>query len=292
MVSTDHLITTMPRPNVLILRAPGTNCDQETAFAFEQAGGATEVLHINRLLENPRLFELFQILCIPGGFSYGDDVAAGRILANQIQHHLAECLAEFRGAGKLILGICNGFQVLMKSGVLPDHNAENTPPATLTWNDSGKFEDRWVRLDVRDGKCVFLHGVESMYLPVAHAEGKFVTRDKQVLADLEATGQLVLRYLPQCTGREKTPADCGWRGAGDNSHDNKFPSSMAAYPDNPNGSMADVAGICDTTGRVLGLMPHPERHINPTQHPRWTRGEAAEVGDGLAVFVNAVAYFA
>jgi len=258
----------MPQPNVLILRAPGTNCDMETAFAFERAGANAELLHINRLLEDPGLLGRFQVLCIPGGFSYGDDVAAGRILGNQIQHHLAGAMAEFKAGGKLILGICNGFQVLMKSGVLLDGGSQNAPPATLTWNDSGKFEDRWVRLDVRGGKSVFLAGMESMYLPVAHAEGKFVARDAETLAELETGGQLVLRYLSQ------QPASGG-----------------AAYPDNPNGSVADVAGLCDATGRVLGLMPHPERHIDPTQHPRWTRGEAAEVGDGLQVFINAVEFF-
>ncbi|GAG40354.1 unnamed protein product, partial [marine sediment metagenome] len=181
----------MPEPNVLILRAPGTNCDRETAFAFERAGGHAQILHINRLLENPKRFDEFQILCIPGGFSYGDDVAAGRILGNQIQHHLADCLAEFKAAGKLILGICNGFQVLMKSGVLLDGDSADGPPATLTWNDSGRFEDRWVRLDVCGQKCVFLRGIETMYLPIAHAEGKFVTRDDDVLGQLEAAGQLV-----------------------------------------------------------------------------------------------------
>ena len=259
----------MPQPNVLILRAPGTNCDHETAFAFEQAGAKAGLLHINRLLESPGLFEQFQILCIPGGFSYGDDVAAGRILGNQIQHHLSEQMIRLKADGKLILGICNGFQVLISSGVLLDPDPQKGPPATLTGNDSGKFEDRWVLLDVRGTKSVFLAGIDSLYLPVAHAEGKFVTRDDQVLGQLEADGQLVLRYLPQRPG-----------------------SDGAAYPDNPNGSVADVAGICDSTGRVLGLMPHPERHIDPTQHPRWTRGEAAEVGDGLQVFKNAVEYFA
>jgi len=260
----------MPQPNVLILRAPGTNCDRETAFAFQQAGAKTELLHINRLLENPGLFGKFQILCIPGGFSYGDDVAAGRILGNQIQHHLAEQMARFKEDGKLILGICNGFQVLIRSGVLLDGESESGPPATLTYNDSGKFEDRWVRLAVAGTKSVFLKDVEAMYLPVAHAEGKFVTRDAEMLAELESNGQLVLRYLPLS----------GTAG-----------SSSVPYPDNPNGSEADVSGICDTSGRVLGLMPHPERHIDPTQHPRWTRGEAAESGDGLKMFVNAVEYF-
>ena len=263
----------MSQPNVLILRAPGTNCDLETAFAFEKAGGKTELLHINRLLENPKLFDRFQILCLPGGFSYGDDVAAGRILGNQIQHHLAEQISRFRADGKLILGICNGFQVLMKTGVLLDPDAEKGPAATLTYNDSGKFEDRWVRLQVHGSKSVFLAGIASMYLPVAHAEGKFVTRDAEVLAQLDADGQLVLRYL---------------RLNGTAASD----TASAPYPDNPNGSLSDVAGICDATGRVLGLMPHPERHIDPTHHPRWTRGEAGPTGDGLKVFTNAVAYFA
>jgi phosphoribosylformylglycinamidine synthase len=249
----------MPLPHVLILRAPGTNCDAETALAFERAGAATETLHINRLLESPALFQKFQILCVPGGFSYGDDLGAGRILGNQIQHHLADELARFKAADKLILGICNGFQVLMKSPVLLDHDAAKGPAATLTTNDCGRYQDRWVRLETRGEKCVFLRGIERMYLPMAHAEGKFVARDEAALGQLEAAGQLVLRYV---------------------------------HADNPNGAQADVAGVCDTTGRVLGLMPHPERHIDPTQHPRWTRREAGPVGDGLQVFQNAVRYFA
>ena len=265
----------MPQPNVLILRAPGTNCDKETAFAFEKAGAKTETLHVNRLLEQPGLLEQFQILCIPGGFSYGDDVAAGRILAVQMQHHLATFLAEFKAAGKLILGICNGFQVIIKAGVLLDDEPRLGPPATLTYNDSGKYEDRWVRLGVSGSKCVFLSGIQQMYLPVAHGEGKFITRDAEVLEQLEAAGQLVLRYLPLRGERSDTAG-----------------RSPLPFPDNPNGSMADVAGLCDATGRVLGLMPHPERHIDSTQHPRWTRGEAGPVGDGLQMFVNAVSYFA
>ncbi len=249
----------MPTPNVLILRAPGTNCDAETALAFEQAGAKAEVLHVNRLLEKPALFQGFQILCIPGGFSYGDDLGAGRILGNQIQHHLGGELARFKAEGKLILGICNGFQVLMKSPVLLEPDPERGPAATLTTNDCGRYHDAWVRLEVAGPKCVFLAGIERMYLPVAHAEGKFVARDRQVLDELDAAGQLVLRY---------------------------------AAADNPNGSMADVAGVCDPTGRVLGLMPHPERHIDPTQHPRWTRGQSGPAGDGLQLFQNAVDYFA
>jgi phosphoribosylformylglycinamidine synthase len=264
-------------PRVLILRAPGSNCDQETAFAFQTAGAKPEVVHLNRLLENPKLAEGYQILAIPGGFSYGDDLSAGRIFGNQMRHHLRGCLEEFKAAGKLIIGICNGFQILIKSGVLLPDRADE-PIATLTLNESGKFEDRWINLRVENDKCVFLRGIERMYLPIAHAEGKFVTRDEATIERLEAAGQLVLRYeMPaQETGdREQETGD----------------RTLLPYPCNPNGAQRNVAGLCDETGRVFGLMPHPERHIDPTHHPRWTR-ERRERGDGLAVFENAVRFFA
>jgi phosphoribosylformylglycinamidine synthase len=179
-------------------------------------------------------------------------------------------MAEFKAAAKLILGVCNGFQVLMKSGVLLPDRDDQGPLATLTWNDSGKFEDRWVHLTVVAGNCVFLRGAETFYLPVAHAEGKFVARDESALARLESQGRVALRYAGPA-------ADAG---------------PAVPYPWNPNGSMSNVAGVCDDTGRVLGLMPHPERHIDPTHHPRWTRRPWREKGDGLLVFENAVAYFA
>ena len=256
------------RPRVLILRAPGTNCNEETAFAFERAGGQPEQRHINRLLEQPGQLHDFQILCLPGGFSYGDDLGAGRILGSQMRTHLADDLRKFRADGKLILGICNGFQILMKSGLLLDDEPDTgLPPATLARNDSGRYEDRWIRLGTASDRCVFFAGIQSMYLPVAHAEGKFVPRNDDVLRRLDAAGQLVLRYQSQ---------------SGD---------GAPSYPDNPNGAVADVAGVCDATGRVCGLMPHPERFIDPTQHPRWTRGEAGPVGDGFRVFQNAVNFF-
>jgi phosphoribosylformylglycinamidine synthase subunit PurQ / glutaminase len=262
------------KPHVLILRAPGTNCDQETAFAFETAGGRPEVVHLNRLLERPQLAAEYQILAIPGGFSYGDDISAGRIFGNQMRHHLRECLEEFKAAGKLIIGICNGVQILVKSGVLLPDRADE-PIATLTLNESGKFEDRWVDLQVVSDKCVFLRGIERMYLPVAHAEGKFVARDEATLRRLDEAGQLVLRYATP----DRPPIT------------DHRPTGVVPYPYNPNGAQLNVAGLCDESGRVFGLMPHPERHIDPTQHPRWTR-ETRERGDGLAVFENAVAYFA
>lgn len=260
----------MGQPKVIVLRAPGTNCDRETAFAFQQAGASTERVHINRLLERPSLIDGFQILCVPGGFSYGDDVAAGRILATQMRRYLSDTLTAFRDAGKLILGICNGFQVLIKSGLLLEDREAGVPAATLTWNDSGRYQDRWVQLSVDDRCCVFMKGIESLYLPIAHAEGKFVPLDDDALSSLETGGQLALRY----TG-----------GNGQS-------GSPLPFPQNPNGSIGNVAGVCDSSGRVLGLMPHPERHIHPTQHPRWTREGLQEEGDGMAIFKNAVRFFA
>jgi phosphoribosylformylglycinamidine (FGAM) synthase-like amidotransferase family enzyme len=268
-------------PRVLILRAPGTNCDQETAFAFEMAGGKPEAVHLNRLLENPQLAANFQILAIPGGFSYGDDISAGRIFGNQIRHHLYEALHEFKAAGKLILGICNGFQILIKSGVLLPDKADE-PIATLTLNASGKFEDRWVQLRVASPKCVFLAGIESLYVPIAHAEGRFIARDAETLQELDKNNQLVLRYAE--------PIDLEGRCDPSQLVRHRDLSAKVPYPYNPNGAQLDVAGLCDDTGRVLGLMPHPERHIDPTNHPRWTRRQA-DRGEGLAVFENAVRYF-
>jgi phosphoribosylformylglycinamidine synthase I len=255
----------MAKPHVLILRAPGANCDAEAQFAFEQAGAVAERVHINRLREQPSELMRYQILVIPGGFTYGDDVAAGKILANQMAHLLGDSLRRFRDDERLILGICNGFQVLLKAGLLmpPD---EEGPIATLAHNSSGKFEDRWVTLRATPGRCPFLTGLDRLYLPVAHGEGRFICREEWLLKGLEQAGQVVLRYInPE--------------------------GSEVGYPLNPNGSQGEVAGLCDATGRVLGLMPHPERHVLPTQHPRWTREGLAEEGDGLALFRNAVRYF-
>lgn len=251
------------KPNVLILRAPGTNCDNETAYAFELAGAKTEKIHINRLLENASILDRFQILCFPGGFSYGDDIAAGRILATQIRQNLSDAFQRFKDSEKLILGICNGFQILVKSGLLLADD-QNGALATLTWNDCGIYTDRWGRLKSNSQKCVFLKDIDSIYLPIAHAEGKFVARNNDILDSLEKNGQLALKYNPQ---------------------------------DNPNGSVRHVAGVCDESGRVFGLMPHPERFIDWTQHPQWTRQENSNSnqnkkrGDGFALFQNAVNYF-
>ena len=275
----------MPTPRIIVLRAPGTNCDQEAAFAFETAGGKSSVVHLNRVLENPKILADAQILCVPGGFSYGDDMSAGRVFGNQIRHHLAGAMQDFKAAGKLILGICNGFQILIKSGVLLPDRADE-PIATLTNNDSGKFECRWINLAVEGNKCVFLKGIERLYVPIAHAEGKFVARDEATLDALERNRQLCLRYCEETGDRGQETE----KSQIPNPKSEILNQKLLPYPVNPNGAQRNVAGVCDETGRVLGLMPHPERHIDPTQHPRWTR-EKKEKGDGLAVFENAVRYF-
>lgn len=247
----------------LVLRAAGTNCDVETAYALQQAGFAPRRIHVNRLMETPKTLNEFQFLVVPGGFSYGDDVAAGKILANQMLHRLAEPLNKFVADGKLILGICNGFQVLIKSGLLPWGKVEIATAgtdATLGWNDCGQFLDRWVYLRGDSDTCVFLPRGEVVSLPIAHGEGKFVPRDAAVLAQLQSGEQIALRYCDE--SGQSTPAA------------------------NPNGSVDDVAGLCDPTGRIMGLMPHPERFVEITHHPQWTRRDISRA-DGREFFRNA-----
>ena len=269
----------MAQPRVLILRAPGANCDEEAAFAFEKAGAVAERLHINRLRENPKLLLQYQIMTIPGGFTYGDDVAAGKILAVQLQHFLGEVLRQFRDRERLILGICNGFQVLLKAGLIVPPDMDEGPIITLAHNTSGRFEDRWINLEATPGRCPFLKGYHRLHLPIAHGEGRVVCAQEWILKGLIQAGQAVLRYVnPQAP-----PLAPGGRGVGG--------EGVSPYPINPNGSQGDIAGLCDATGRVLGLMPHPERHVLPTQHPQWTRLGLAEEGDGLRLFRNAVEVF-
>jgi phosphoribosylformylglycinamidine synthase len=223
-------------------------------------------VHINRIIEDKSLLKNYQIIVIPGGFSYGDDVAAGKILANQIIHHLYEPMKKFIEDGKLVLGICNGFQVLVKSGILPGMDSNNgRGTVTITYNDSGKFEDRWVYLEPQTEKCIFIERGRQIYLPIAHGEGKVVTKDNSTLDKLKSDRHIAFKYVDS-SGNE-----------GD-------------YPINPNGSMVSIAGLTDTTGRVLGLMPHPERHVRSTQHPHWSRLKNRQNGDGMTIFTNAVRF--
>jgi phosphoribosylformylglycinamidine synthase len=214
------------------------------------------------------------VLAIPGGFTYGDDIASGKILANELKFELGGALRKFIAGGNLIIGICNGFQILVKAGILPNLSGEfGTIESTLTLNDSARFEDRWVYLkkirnpksEIRN-KCVWTKDIKDIiYLPVAHGEGKFMPKDDALLRRLKSEGMIVFEYVDE-------------KGA------------RAGYPYNPNGSVEDIAGICDTTGRIFGLMPHPERHVKALQHPRWTRSGAPGEGDGLQIFRNGVEF--
>jgi phosphoribosylformylglycinamidine synthase len=257
-------------PTALVIRTAGTNCDRETAFAFEQAGARVEYLHINRLLERPAVLHDYQLLAIPGGFSYGDDIAAGRIFANQIVHHLGDEFRRFVDAAKPIIGICNGFQVLVKTELLPGPVAGRAgQTSTLAHNDSHRYIDRWVHLSPRSKKCVWTRDLPGILeLPIAHGEGKFVPADERVRRALWDQDQVALVYVnadgSSANGRE---------------------------PGNPNGSVDDIAGVCDESGLVFGLMPHPERYLSPLQHPAWTRmKELPERAVGATIFSSAVGH--
>ena len=251
----------MSKARTLVLRAPGTNCDMEAAFAFEKAGADVSMVHIGELIRREKKLEDYRIMVLPGGFTYGDDLGSGKVIANEIGVKLGDDVKRFIENGGLIIGICNGFQILVKSGLLPEPSALNKKQkATLTNNDSGKFECRWVNLKVNDkSKCIFTKGIERMYLPVAHGEGKFVADDETL-----KTVDVAVYYADS----------------------NDRPTMV--YPDNPNGSMNCIAGICDGSGRIFGLMPHPERFVTSSQHPRWTAENIGEQGDGFKIFRNAV----
>ncbi len=260
----------MSEVRAIVFRAAGINCDMETEYALQLAGAKCKRVHINRLIENPCIVDEYNIAVFPGGFSYGDDVAAGKILSNQIVHHLSDNLKRFIEQGKLVLGICNGFQVLVKAGILPGIDGTGGGVAeqqqvSITYNDSDKFEDRWVYLEAAADRCVFVQQGARIYLPIAHGEGKVVCKDTTVLDKLKGDGHIALRYVD---------AD----------------GNQGGYPINPNGSVDSIAGLTDSTGRVLGLMPHPERFVRATQHPHWTRRKDTKEADGMMIFENAVKY--
>uniref|UniRef100_A0A7C6EE92 Phosphoribosylformylglycinamidine synthase subunit PurQ n=1 Tax=candidate division WOR-3 bacterium TaxID=2052148 RepID=A0A7C6EE92_UNCW3 len=278
---------------VAILFTAGTNCDSETAYAFELAGAKVDLVHLSELKKRTKSLNDYSILAIPGGFTYGDYIAAGRILATELKYCLKEDIEKFIADGKLIIGICNGFQVLVKAGILPginegkplispvrkkffwgfkgalplcDNGYLSSQTVTLDANDSNRYEDRWVFLkNVKGNRCIFTKGIEELlYLPVAHAEGKFLVKDEKILKQLKKNGQVVLQYVDE-SGKK------------------------AGYPYNPNGSVDNIAGICDTTGRIFGLMPHPERFLQKELHPHWHRKPNLKP-QGQLIFQNGVDY--
>lgn len=258
------------KPRALVVTAPGINCDGELAEAFELAGAAPELVTLQRLRRQPMLVDRFELVGLPGGFSYGDDIAAGRIMASLIRRDLYGALVAAIRRGVPMIAPCNGFQIAVQAGLLPgplageDWPDEPLPPTVaLATNISARFEDRWTAVDYpRESVCVWTRGLESDgevgVLPSAHGEGRFVT-DAETIAALERDGQIAVRY---------------------------------ADGENFNGSMQRIAGICDASGLVFGLMPHPERYLRWTRHPRWTRLDPARRRDdppGLTIFRNAVA---
>ncbi|MGD1153330.1 MAG: phosphoribosylformylglycinamidine synthase subunit PurQ [Syntrophales bacterium] len=260
----------------IVITGNGTNCEMEMAHACRLAGSdVVDIVHISMLLYGEKSLDDYHFLNLPGGFLDGDDLGSAKAGANRILHakvkgkseNLYDQFARFIKQGKLILGVCNGFQLLVKLGMLPgfDGNYRNQT-TTLTFNDSGRFEDRWVNLRVNpDSPCIFTKKVTGIYLPVRHGEGKFVTKDKDILERLHKDHQVVVEYCHE-----------------------DFKDATMDYPANPNGAIDGIAGICNETGRIFGLMPHPEAYLHRTNHPRWTREKLPEEGMGQAIFKNAI----
>ena len=255
----------MSKLRVLVLRAAGINCDEEVMHCWRLAGAEPTLLHVNAIAERPRMVEEFDVVTLPGGFSYGDDIAAGAILAQRLLHDLEDWLRRLVERGGGLLGICNGFQALVKAGLLPGGESASRS-LTVSFNDSARFEARWVRLKVCSSRCAFLKPGAYLSLPVEHAEGRVVVAESTVLQRLEESQQIALRYVDEA-------------------------ERVDQYPANPNGSDGGIAGLCDPTGRIFGLMPHPDRNFDALHHPLWTRKGANEPPDGLTIFQNAVASF-
>jgi phosphoribosylformylglycinamidine synthase len=252
-------------PRVLILHANGTNRDREAALACEMAGGQAEIIHINQLVRGSIDLLGFHMLVVPGGFSYGDDLGAGKLAALDLRYRLGDQISRFVESGRPVLGICNGFQTLVKAGILPGTSAGGNGhrAVTLTYNESARFECRWVYLQPNPASpSLFTQGLDDLiYCPVAHGEGRVAVHSAAALDALQTQQLIALTYVS---------AD----------------GSPASYPANPNGSALDIAGLCNRQGNVLGLMPHPEDHLFPWQHPRWHRGEGGQLG--LRLFENAI----
>lgn len=261
------------RPPILIVTGYGLNCEAESKYAWELAGAAPELVHLNDLLERPARLHDYAGLMFIGGFSYGDHMSSGHVFALRVKHRLREDLQKFISGGKLILGVCNGFQIMVKLGLLPGLGGDYfTQKLSLMQNDGGAFQNFWVRLRFEpQAPCVFTRGLDFMPLPIRHGEGKIFTLEKELLEQVEAQGGVACRYADPATGE-----------------------ATMEFPANPNGSLNAIAGLCDPTGRVFGLMPHPEAYIYPENHPQWDlrrdRGETPDPGLGLSIFRNAVSH--
>lgn len=267
---------------VAVLFGFGINCDRETAAVFDMVGGTSERLHVNHLVQGNRSLEEFDILAVPGGFSFGDHLGSGRLLGNRLRFALREQLQKFVSSGKPIIGICNGFQALVKTGLLPGPETASLEPdliqrASLTLNNTGRYEDRWVTLEFdSESPCIWTKGIQRIECPVRHGEGRFVMPTETELDRLSVNHQLTVRYVDPSTEPGSGLSD-----------------DLLAFPVSPNGSMRNIAGICDPTGLVFGLMPHPEAFYTMWLHPEHTSMKLNEdewEGSGLQIFRNAVEY--
>jgi phosphoribosylformylglycinamidine synthase subunit PurQ / glutaminase len=251
-------------PRVCVVTGCGINADEELALGFTMAGAEASRVHVTDLVDRPSLLAGFRILAFPGGFSFGDHLGSGRVFAALVKKRLGAALRAYVSDGGLVIGICNGFQVLAKLGILPDLSGTWTQEVSLAHNDSGKFEDRWVRAAAEPrSPCLWTRGLTAVDMPVRHGEGKLVAGSPEILAGIRRGRLAALRYASRSGG-------------------------APAYPENPNGSIDDIAGLCDRSGRVFGLMPHPEAFLFPENHPEWTRRRVRE-GGGLAVLAAGVA---
>src|SRR5260370_13851506 len=278
----------MSVPRALVLRAPGISCEREPAHAWRLAGFEPHLLHINELIKQPERMLDYHFLVIPGGFSYGDDLGAGTLLAKNLTIHLGTQLRRFINEGWPVLGICNGFQALVRAGLLPGPASEDTLPeqslASLTNNASAQFECRWITLSPLDSPCLFTRGLNHpIELPVAHGEGQFVLADSVLLSQLQADKQIPIVYTMITWQASPSPASPLYTHS-------PMPGVTVPvpYPDNPNGSTGNIAGICNARGNVFGLMPHPQRYVLSIQHPQ-KRGNQG-IRDGLLIFKNAFDY--
>lgn len=268
----------MKKVKSIILAGNGINCEMEMAHACKLGGAdVVDIVYIYDLLSGEVKLDDYHFLNLPGGFLDGDDLGSAKATAHRLKHarisgsgeSLEEGILRFIREGKLILGVCNGFQLMVKSGLIPGLGGNyGNQTVTLTFNDSGRFEDRWVYLKVNPASpSIFTKGLKGLYFPVRHGEGNFIPRDEEVLAELIRKNLVTLQYS-----------------------DPEYHGPKMEYPLNPNGSISAIAGICDETGRLFGLMPHPEAYLYSVNHPRWTREKVPEEGMGLAFFRNAVDY--